>query len=367
MKNAKNLQDELEICTFLRLTDDDITTLANYKEVARDALDMYTEGVRTQLGQFPLFQQVVPKELHEKVFTDVPKDILNAIFESENAEEAIRRMVSYSDHFVEMNLPMRLVIGICSYGFRTVVETYVREEKRDVRKFREFVSAFDKAIGTLLDIFMAKIMNKLLAQEREKEREKAIFKEKAILFEEISKGVTNLGEVLRAVEEGSFEVRASEEFSIEGLRNLAHNVNNLIATLGKERDKLTKFIEELSTPVLNAWEGVLVIPIIGTMTEKRAAESMERILEAVEKMRSEVVIIDITGVPAIDTMEADTMIKTIKALRILGNDAIITGITAEVASTLVKLGITLEGLITRATLRDGLHEAIKMMEERKKS
>jgi rsbT co-antagonist protein RsbR len=145
---------------------------------------------------------------------------------------------------------------------------------------------------------------------------------------------------------------------------------NIIGTLGISRDvteqkkaeeQLKQLLEELSTPVLYAWKGVIVMPLIGTLTSDRAREAMEELLNNISKYKAEYAIIDITGVPVIDTLVADHLIKTAKAVKVLGSQAIITGISAEVASTLVRIGMDVEQLVTRGTLREGLQYAIKVV------
>lgn len=145
---------------------------------------------------------------------------------------------------------------------------------------------------------------------------------------------------------------------------------NIIGTLGISRDvteqkkaeeQLKQLLEELSTPVLYAWKGVIVMPLIGTLTSDRAREAMEELLNNISKYKAEYAIIDITGVPVIDTLVADHLIKTAKAVKVLGSQAIITGISAEIASTLVRIGMDVEKLVTRGTLREGLQYAIKVV------
>lgn len=116
---------------------------------------------------------------------------------------------------------------------------------------------------------------------------------------------------------------------------------------------------ELSTPVVKLWEGILALPIIGTLDSSRTQIVMESLLEAIVSTGSEVAIIDITGVPTVDTLTAQHLLKTVTAARLMGADCIISGIRPQIAQTIVYLGIDLAGITTKATLADALQIALK--------
>ncbi len=130
----------------------------------------------------------------------------------------------------------------------------------------------------------------------------------------------------------------------------------------KEKIETQHLLKQLSTPILHAWQSIIVMPLIGEMTSDRAMDAMEKLLEGITKYHAKIAIIDITGVPMVDTMVADSLIKTIKAVKILGSEAVLTGISPEVAATFVKLGVEVEKLITRNTLQEGLKYGIKLVE-----
>jgi anti-anti-sigma regulatory factor len=178
---------------------------------------------------------------------------------------------------------------------------------------------------------------------------------------ELSLAIAQFLEVLNQMAAGHFKVRAPIAFETEALGALGKGINLAISKV-EERSVLEELLKELSTPVLNAWEGVIVMPLIGTLTSNRAQEAMEKLLNSITQYHAKVAIIDITGVPVIDSMVAQHLIKTVKAVKILGSDAIITGISAEVASILVKIGIEVEQFVTRNSLREGLQHAIKMIQ-----
>jgi len=116
---------------------------------------------------------------------------------------------------------------------------------------------------------------------------------------------------------------------------------------------------ELSTPVVKLWEGVLALPMIGTLDSSRTQIVMESLLQRIIDTGSELAIIDITGVPTVDTLVAQHLLKTVTAIRLMGADAIISGIRPQIAQTIVHLGIDLEGITTKASLADALALALK--------
>jgi rsbT co-antagonist protein RsbR len=116
---------------------------------------------------------------------------------------------------------------------------------------------------------------------------------------------------------------------------------------------------ELSTPVVKLWDGVLALPMIGTLDSSRTQIVMESLLQRIVETGSELAIIDITGVPTVDTLVAQHLLKTVTAIRLMGADCIISGIRPQIAQTIVHLGIDLEGVTTKATLADALKLALK--------
>ncbi len=115
---------------------------------------------------------------------------------------------------------------------------------------------------------------------------------------------------------------------------------------------------ELSTPVVKLWDGVLAVPMIGTLDSNRTQVVMETLLQRIVETEAELAIIDITGVPTVDTLVAQHLLKTVTAIRLMGADCIISGIRPQIAQTIVHLGIDLEGIGTKATLADALRVAL---------
>ena len=116
---------------------------------------------------------------------------------------------------------------------------------------------------------------------------------------------------------------------------------------------------ELSTPVVKLWDGILALPIIGTLDSARTQIVMETLLENIVKTNSRMAIIDITGVPTVDTIVAQHLLKTVTAARLMGADCIISGIRPQIAQTIVHLGINLLDVTTKATLSDAFALALE--------
>lgn len=116
---------------------------------------------------------------------------------------------------------------------------------------------------------------------------------------------------------------------------------------------------ELSTPVVKLWEGILALPLIGTLDSARTQVVMESLLEAIVRTNSQVAIIDITGVPTVDTVIAQHLLKTVTAARLMGADCIISGVRPQIAQTIVHLGINILDVTTKATLSDAFGLALK--------
>ena len=116
---------------------------------------------------------------------------------------------------------------------------------------------------------------------------------------------------------------------------------------------------ELSTPVVKLWEGILALPMIGTLDSARTQVVMESLLQKVVDTGAQIAILDITGVPTVDTLVAQHLLKTVTALRLMGAECIISGVRPQIAQTIVHLGVDLQGVTTKANLADALSLALK--------
>jgi rsbT co-antagonist protein RsbR len=150
----------------------------------------------------------------------------------------------------------------------------------------------------------------------------------------------------------------------EGLAATSWTVSSLLDKLGlytievfqRARDQVIvrqqQELLELSTPVVKLWDGILALPLIGTLDSARTQVVMENVLQKIVDTGASIAIIDITGVPTVDTLVAQHLMKTIAAARLMGADCIISGIRPQIAQTIVHLGVNLEDVTTKATLAD---------------
>ena len=124
-------------------------------------------------------------------------------------------------------------------------------------------------------------------------------------------------------------------------------------------DKQNEEIAEISTPVMRVWEGVLALPIIGTLDSERTQHVMEVLLEEITATESPIAILDISGVPTVDTLIAQHLIKTVNACKLMGTECVISGIRPDTAQTIVQLGIRLENITTVSTMADAIKYGLR--------
>jgi rsbT co-antagonist protein RsbR len=160
----------------------------------------------------------------------------------------------------------------------------------------------------------------------------------------------------------------------EALANEIWTINTLFDELGllttelyqKSREEVInrqqQELLELSTPVVSLWEGILALPLIGTLDSARTQVVMESLLTQIVETGAAITIIDITGVPAVDTLVAQHLLKTVAAARLMGADCIISGIRPQIAQTIVHLGVDLSEVITKATLADAFTLALQRLD-----
>ena len=162
----------------------------------------------------------------------------------------------------------------------------------------------------------------------------------------------------------------SKTFSPVQVAELTWSVTLLLDALGlytlevfqKSREEVInrqhREIAELSTPVVKLWDGILALPLIGTLDSQRTQVVMENLLQTVVETEASIAIIDITGVPTVDTLTAQHLLKTVAAARLMGADCIISGIRPQIAQTMVHLGVELN-VVSKATLADALAIALE--------
>jgi len=120
-------------------------------------------------------------------------------------------------------------------------------------------------------------------------------------------------------------------------------------------------IIEVATPVVQVWDGVVAAPLIGSLDSRRTQQFMERLLHRVVETNSPVALVDITGVPTIDTQTAQHLVEAVSAVRLLGAQVVLTGVRPQIAQTLVHLGIDLSDVVTRSSLASGLQVAFRLL------
>jgi rsbT co-antagonist protein RsbR len=186
---------------------------------------------------------------------------------------------------------------------------------------------------------------------------------------ELAMGLSECFYVLQEVRQGNLDARASQA--------VLDSKEELLASFGKALNDTTSEIQdhietirrqqfairELSTPILQLWDNVLALPVIGTVDTRRSAEIMELLLAKITETQSLFVILDITGVEVVDTKTADHFIKVVKAAELLGTTCLLTGMRPAVAQTLVDIGVDLSAIRTLRNLKEGLKECRRLMED----
>jgi rsbT co-antagonist protein RsbR len=134
-----------------------------------------------------------------------------------------------------------------------------------------------------------------------------------------------------------------------------------IAAQSSTIEQQRQTIMELETPVIQVWEGILALPLVGTLDTARAQQMNESLLQRIVDTGSEIVILDITGVPVVDTAVAKHLLESVSAARLLGAEVLVVGLSTRTAMTLVQLGVDLAGVTTRTTMAKGLELAFKRL------
>ncbi len=141
-------------------------------------------------------------------------------------------------------------------------------------------------------------------------------------------------------------------------------LNTELGAMVETQRSLLETLRELSSPVIPIFEGILVMPLIGNIDTQRASDILEGLLTGIERYRAQVVLLDVTGVPIVDTSVANHLLKAAQAARLLGAEAVLVGVRPEVAQTMVQLGVSHLGLTTRANLQSGVEYAFARLDWR---
>jgi rsbT co-antagonist protein RsbR len=141
------------------------------------------------------------------------------------------------------------------------------------------------------------------------------------------------------------------------VERLEADIQDKLAIIGAQESLL----DQISVPVIQVWDSILLLPLIGVIDSRRATQVLEGLLESIERARAQVIIIDITGVPVVDTSIARYLVQAMQAAQLLGCQSILVGISPEIAQTLVGLGVDFSRIKTLATLQSGLEYALKRL------
>ncbi|HSE98773.1 MAG TPA: STAS domain-containing protein [Blastocatellia bacterium] len=286
-----------------------------------------------------------------------------------------------SDNTTGNNAPDPRTIQMLTTREQEILESWI-ENRISSRDFRETLISGDELRSdsqSFLRAFITAVANSNVEEMRGKE------------FNAIRRLLLELSEARAAQafspSETAFYVFSLKETLLPFLRDEYENDPALLLEelnkLSKALDKLGSFIFvstiknrervirqqqqdmlELSTPVVHIWDRIICLPLIGTLDSRRTQLMMERLLERIVRSRAEVAILDITGVPTVDTQVANYLIKTVTAVRLLGSTCIITGVGPSIAQTIVHLGIDLAGIITRNQLSDGIRLAFELTRQK---
>jgi anti-anti-sigma regulatory factor len=184
--------------------------------------------------------------------------------------------------------------------------------------------------------------------------------------------------VLESVRQGNLDARIGEESistADELMQQFATTLNSTIAdiesqiaTIQRQQNTqaaMENLVRQLQTPILQLWDDVLALPVIGMVDSRRSQDMMETLLKEIVNHRCKYVIIDITGVEIVDTRTADHFVKVMKSAELLGTRCVMTGIRPAVAQTLVELGVDLSSIRTLRNLEEGLRDCLRDMDMRK--
>lgn len=199
--------------------------------------------------------------------------------------------------------------------------------------------------------------------------------------QEILENVADALLVLSNVGYGDYTTRLElREGDTSPLASLYAGINDMIAALGAEQEKARSYqqelegklatierqriaIQELSTPIMEVWDGVLCVPVVGLMDTARSSEMTSTLLRAVVEKSAKCAIIDITGIDVMDTRTVDHFVRMAKAVRLLGSECVLTGMNPHIAQTVVHMGLDLSDVITHRNLRDALQQYVGQLLE----
>jgi rsbT co-antagonist protein RsbR len=243
------------------------------------------------------------------------------------------------------------------------LEKAARGIGKDLQAGTKIIESMD-AVRKLVDAWRKKDAEYTIALKDAKKAIKNLRGEREISLKRETESVniaSEIGRVMEAVTSNDLTQRVDETaFSLPELRALSQAFNLAVGELEKANKELQSLVRELATPAIEVIEGVIIMPLIGKLTSDRARDAMKVILQTITEKRARVAIVDVTGVPVIDSMVSDYLIKTMKAVKLVGAEPILTGINPEIATNLVNFGVDFEAS-TKSTLREGISYALQIM------
>ena len=179
-------------------------------------------------------------------------------------------------------------------------------------------------------------------------------KERENEYIKVTEDVTKAMEFIAS---GDYNIKINVDYSQDDLKLLTKTLNMVIEYLKKSDEELKSLIKDLATPAIEVFKGVVVMPLVGKISSDRALDAMENILQKIETTKSKFGIIDITGVPSIDSAVADNLIKTMESVKLIGAIPVLSGVSARTAANLVRIGVKFD-FTTKSSLSEALEHAL---------
>ncbi|WP_428662820.1 STAS domain-containing protein [Runella sp.] len=268
-------------------------------------------------------------------------------------------------------------IKILQQNKKTILDLWMKNQAVE-EGFRDYLLNNENQLeqsDELLTVLLNSLNDENFENIRSKEFDKIIDVLAGISVSRAKQGFSprETGEYIFGLKDALLQVAQQEIKDLTVLYQTILNISKLFDHLGivtfetfiKGREDVifrqTEEITEISTPVIRVWDGILALPIIGTLDSSRTQVVMENLLQEIVETGSQIAILDISGVPAVDSLVAQHLIKTVTATRLMGAECIISGIRPEIAQTVVHLGIDLSNIITKSTLASALKTAFTML------
>jgi len=260
---------------------------------------------------------------------------------------------------------------------KNILEKWMNNQMQDEGLREDLISNEDLRVQSeeLLNALIDTLSDENMASQNTDDFESVIDILSSISISRAKQGYSprETGNFVFSLKEALLATLSEEMKDSEALYKQSMAINKIIDSFGistfetfiKGREDViyrqTDEITQISTPVIRVWDGILALPIIGTLDSARTQVVMESLLQEIVETGSSIAILDISGVPAVDSLVAQHLIKTVAATRLMGAECIISGIRPEIAQTVVHLGIDLSQIITKSTLASALKTAFTIL------